>query len=79
MKHDSKIDTLSAVIIGYILTGDFDAYTQNALGNWFILLGQILETNSAFMMTKPNTSNVTYDDLNNALNRIYSEINKIKK
>jgi len=39
--------TLSAVIIGYVLIDELTANEQNSLGNWLILVGQILETNSA--------------------------------
>ncbi len=45
---DPKISTLSAVIIGFALIDNFTAAEQNALGNWFITIGQILENNSAF-------------------------------
>lgn len=45
---DPKISTLSAVIIGFALIGNLTAGEQNAVGNWFITIGQILENNSAF-------------------------------
>ncbi len=45
---DPKISTLSAVVIGFALIDHFTAGEQNALGNWFITIGQILENNSAF-------------------------------
>ena len=45
---DPKISTLSAVVIGFALIDHFTASEQNALGNWFITIGQILENNSAF-------------------------------
>ena len=45
----SRIDTLSAMVIGFALTYPFNSYVQNALGNWFMLLGQILETNATFL------------------------------
>lgn len=45
---DPRISTLSAVIIGFALIDHFTASEQNALGNWFITIGQILENNSAF-------------------------------
>lgn len=52
MKRDSifynpKIYTLSSMIIGYLLIQDHTAIEQNALGNWFMTIGQILEGNSA--------------------------------
>lgn len=51
---DPKIDTLTAVIIGYALIGNFNAAEQNAIGNWFMLVGQILETNAAFLQLNEN-------------------------
>jgi hypothetical protein len=45
---DPKIYTLSAAIIGFALIDDFTANEQNAIANWFLLIGQVLETNSAF-------------------------------
>ena len=39
--------TLSAIIIGYILLDGSTPAEQNSLGNWFMLIGQVLCTNSA--------------------------------
>ncbi len=36
-----------AVIIGTVLIGDLDVNEQNAIGNWFELLGQFMLTNAA--------------------------------
>ena len=45
---DPKIYNISSVIIGFALIGNFSAAEQNAIGNWFITVGQILENNSAW-------------------------------
>lgn len=45
---DPKIYDISAFIIGFALIGNFTAAEQNAIGNWFITVGQILENNSAW-------------------------------
>ena len=42
-----KIFTLSAFLIAFVLIDDMNAAAQNAVGGWFMLLGQTLETNSA--------------------------------
>ncbi len=42
-----RVFTLSAFIVGYILIDDLDSSMQNALGNWFMLLGQTLCTNAS--------------------------------
>lgn len=43
--------TLSTVIIAFILIGDLSANQQNALGNWLMTIGQILEGNASFQQT----------------------------
>ncbi len=43
----ANIYTLSAIVIGYILLNDSSPAEQNSLGNWFMLIGQVLCTNSA--------------------------------
>lgn len=45
---DPKIYNLTSVIIGFALIQNFTALEQNAIGNWFITVGQILENNSAW-------------------------------
>jgi len=41
-----KISTALFSIIGLILVDNLTANEQNVLGNWFMLIGQILETNA---------------------------------
>lgn len=43
-----KTFTLSAVIIGYLLIDDTTANEQNALGNWLMLIAQVLCTNAFY-------------------------------
>lgn len=40
------VSTIVSAIIGLALIGDLTAQEQNALGNWFMLLAQVLVTNS---------------------------------
>ena len=47
-----RVFTLSAFIVGYILIDDLDSSMQNALGNWFMLLGQTLCTNASAHFVK---------------------------
>lgn len=51
---DPKIYNLSALIIGFSLIGNFSASEQNAIGNWFITIGQVLENNSAWQQMIEN-------------------------
>ncbi|MCI8445201.1 MAG: hypothetical protein HFG15_02065 [Bacilli bacterium] len=39
--------TIIAVIFGYLMIDDLTAVEQNSLGNFLMLIGQMLETNSA--------------------------------
>ena len=61
---NAKTFTLSAIIIGYILIDNATPAEQNSLGNWFMLIGQVLCTNSAQQQVINNRKNVS-----NASNR----------
>lgn len=55
--------TLSTVIVAFLLIGDLTANQQNALGNWLMTIGQILEGNASFQQTieeflRGNTYNI---------------------
>ena len=43
-----KLFSISAVAIGYLLIDDTTANEQNALGNWLMLVAQVLSTNSFY-------------------------------
>lgn len=43
-----KLFSISAVAIGYILIDDMTANEQNALGNWLMLVAQVLSTNAFY-------------------------------
>ena len=85
----SRVDTLAALIIGYALTYPFNSYVQNAIGNWFMLLGQVLETNATFLQlyqsnnTNKQSSNksMKYDldleQIKEAINIMKEEIDKL--
>ena len=60
----SRVDTLAALIIGYALTYPFNSYVQNALGNWFMLLGQVLETNATFLQLYQSNNNTNKQSSN---------------
>lgn len=49
--------TLTAVILGYLMIDDLNAAEQNELGNFLILVGQILETNAAGMQVMSSNQN----------------------
>ncbi len=67
-----KLFSLSAVGVGYLLIDDLTANEQNALGNWLMLVAQVLSTNAFYkqVMTErgldksssnKNTSNQNYE------------------
>ena len=43
-----KLFSLSAVAFGYILIDDMTANEQNAVGNWLMLVAQVLSTNAFY-------------------------------
>ena len=42
-----KASTAICVLIGYLLIDDFTANEQNVIGNWLMLISQLVITNSA--------------------------------
>ncbi len=45
---DPKVYNASAILIGLALIGNFNVDEQNAIGNWFMTIGQVLENNAAW-------------------------------
>lgn len=76
--------TLSAFAVGFLLIDELSGYEQNALGSWFMLVGQTLCTNSSHHMLRkerngdlPSTDGV--DLLKKANNAINKGINNYGK
>lgn len=44
----AKAFSFSAVAVGYLLIDDLTANEQNALGNWLMLMAQVLSTNAFY-------------------------------
>ncbi len=53
----AKSFSLSAVIIGYLLIDDLTANEQNALGNWLMLVAQVLSTNAFYRQVQTERLN----------------------
>lgn len=74
--------TISAFIVGYLLTDNFNAIEQNAIGSWLILTGHVLEANAAqLQVLQQNNSNNNKCDIENikrAINIINEKLNNIK-
>lgn len=47
LNEEASIFTISAVVVGLLLVPELDAKQQNDLGNWLMLVGQVLCTNAA--------------------------------
>lgn len=66
-----KLFTASAVVIGYLLIDDTTANEQNALGNWLMLVAQVLCTNAFFLQVQqersgnPSSNNIRSSTINN--------------
>ena len=43
-----KLFSLSAIVVGYLLIDDMTANEQNAVGNWLMLVAQVLSTNAFY-------------------------------
>ena len=54
---DPQIYNLSAILVGLSLVGNFSAAEQNAIGNWFMTIGQVLENNAAWQAMIENRIN----------------------
>lgn len=82
-----KLFSLSAVTVGYLLIDDTTANEQNALGNWLMLVAQILCTNAFYkqVMQERGLDNSNQNNENTIImmqkiiNALQKEINEIKK
>lgn len=81
-----KVFTLSAVAIGYLLIDSNTANEQNALGNWLMLVAQVLCTNAYFLQVQDERKNVnemssedTIEMLQKMVSALSAEIENLKK
>lgn len=79
-----KSYTLSAAIVGFLLIDDTNANEQNALGNWLMLVAQVLCTNAYFLQlkTQNNNSQPTNEEtiimMQKMINALTKEVNDLK-
>lgn len=67
--------TLSAIVVGFLLIDDLNPSEQNSIGNWFMMVGQVLCTNaSQQQVLNNNTKNTPSDNINNNQNSNYPHI-----
>ncbi len=86
----AKTFSFSAVIVGYLLIDDLTANEQNALGNWLMLVAQVLCTNAFYRQVQQeriennniNDSNISNEDgiemLEKMVEALQQEINDLK-
>lgn len=81
-----KTFTLSAVAIGYLLIDDNTATEQNAIGNWLMLVAQVLCTNAYFLQLKQERkqkNNMTQEEtirmMQKMIKALEIEIENLKK
>ena len=82
-----KLFSLSAVVVGYILIDDMTANEQNAIGNWLMLVAQILCTNAFYKQVmqergfdnNKNDSEQTIAMMQKMMDALQKEIDEIKK
>ncbi len=82
-----RLLTISAFTIGYVMIDELTATEQNAVGNFFMLIGQTLSTNSSFnfnvdwnnSVNGTNVNNINEKELLNKVKDIFNNsINNIK-
>lgn len=78
---DASTFTISAFLIGYLLLDDLDPAEQNSVGNWFMMIGQVLCTNSAQQQVlnnkNNNNNNPIIDGYNSAFNSLRKSVSTI--
>lgn len=81
MKFLDNIDpeeyTLSAIVIGFLLKDNFNSNELNSLGNWFMLVGQVLETLAAQLQVIQQHQNINIENLKKAVEIIDNKLNDL--
>lgn len=85
-----KLFSLSAVAVGYLLIDDMTANEQNAVGNWLMLVAQVVSTNAFYkqVMQERNlgsTNTYSYNEndtiimMQKMMDALKKEIDELKK
>lgn len=83
-----KLFSFSAVTVGYLLIDDLTANEQNALGNWLMLVAQVLSTNAFYKQVMQErgldkSNNISESDaiimLEKMINALKKEVEELKK
>lgn len=72
----SNTFTLSAIVVGLLLIDDTTASEQNALGNWLMLVAQVLCTDAYYKQVQDERNDYSEEDKNKLLKKMANAINK---
>lgn len=75
----SNTFTISAIVVGLLLIDDTTPSEQNALGNWLMLVSQILCTDAYYKQVLEERNINSDVDTNQILNKMVNAINKYTK
>lgn len=73
--------TAVGTVLGFALLGRLDYNQQNALGNWLMLIGQILETSSAqsqLLSAGDDLDSRRLDALEQQIKRLQQQLEQLK-
>ena len=81
-----KVSTALAVLIGYALLDDLNAQEQNVLGNWLMLIAQLIITNATsqqlienYVLSANNYININSAELKNNYSPLFYDIDKLRE
>ncbi|MCI8544976.1 MAG: hypothetical protein HFH09_01960 [Bacilli bacterium] len=66
LNEQASAFTITAVVVGFLIIPNLNAKQQNDLGNWLMLVGQVLCTNAAriaILKDNETTSSLSNQDL----------------
>lgn len=71
--------TISAFVIGYLLCDDLTPAKQNSIGNWFMLIGQVLATNASQQQVINNANKTSNSSNRHIINDDVTDIEELKR
>ena len=79
-----KLYSLSAVMVGYLLIEDMNYEEQNAIGNWLMLVAQLISTNAFYKEYDETKNNINTNEktlvmLEKMIKALEKEVDSIKK
>ena len=72
----SNTFTLSAIVVGLLLIDDTTASEQNALGNWLMLVAQVLCTDAYYKQVQNERNEFNEEDTKTLLKKMANAINR---